>query len=123
MSQKLLFIYNANSGLRNSIVDSAHKILSPATYNCSLCKLTHGALSEKKIWTQFRKELEAVGINLEFLHKNEFGKIYRSKFSHKFTFPIVLIAGDNGLEVLIHTHELNSFMAPEALIALVKERV
>lgn len=123
MSQKLLFIYNANSGLRNSIVDGAHKILSPATYNCSLCKLTHGALSEKKIWTQFRKELEAVGINLEFLHKNEFGKIYRSKFSHKFTFPIVLIAGDNGLEVLIHTHELNSFMASEALIALVKERV
>jgi hypothetical protein len=123
MSQKLLFIYNADSGLRNSILDGAHKILSPATYNCNLCKLTHGALSEKKIWTQFRKELEAVGTKLEFLHKNEFRKIYRSKFSHKFTFPIVLIAGDNGLEVLIHTHELNSFMAPDALIALVKSRV
>ncbi|WP_027078890.1 hypothetical protein [Maribacter antarcticus] len=123
MSQKLLFIYNADSGLRNSIVDGAHKILSPATYNCNLCKLTHGALSEKKIWTQFRKELEEVGTELEFLHKNEFGKIYRSKFSHKFTFPIVLIAVDNGLEVLIHTHELNSFMAPDALISLVKRRV
>jgi hypothetical protein len=123
MSQKLLFIYNADSGLRNSIVAGAHKILSPATYNCNLCKLTHGELSEKKIWTQFRKELEALGTKLEFLHKNEFGKIYRSKFSHKFTFPIVLVAGDNGLEILIHTHELNSFIAPESLIALVKSRV
>jgi len=123
MSQKLLFIYNADTGLRNSIVDGAHKILSPATYSCSLCKLTHGAISEKKVWTQFRKDLEAQGKTLEFLHKNEFGKEYRSKFSHKFTYPIVLIEGSNGLEILIHTDELNSLEQPEGLIELVENRV
>jgi len=123
MTQKLVFIYNAASGLRNGIVDGAHKILSPASYNCSLCQLTHGPLTENKLWTTFRKELVEQGLELDFLHKDEFAKVYRSKFGHKFTYPIVLIAGTNGLEILIHTHELDAMKSPEALIDLVRERV
>jgi len=123
VTQKLVFIYNAASGLRNGIVDGAHKILSPATYNCSLCKLTHGAFTEKKLWTEFRKELGQQGLEFDFLHKDEFGKVYRSKFGHKFTYPIVLVAGSNGLEILIHTHELDAMESPERLIDLVKERM
>ena len=123
MSQNIVFIYNADSGLRNSILDGAHKILSPATYDCSLCKLTHGALTEKKSWTAFREELAQEGATLEFLHKDEFRKVYRSKFGHKFTFPIVLSLGDNDLEIMIHTHELDSLETPEQLISLVRNRV
>lgn len=123
MSQKLVFIYNADSGLVNSLLDGAHKIVSPATYACSLCRLTHGAVSEKKLWTQFREELKLAGKNLQFLHKDEFRKVYKSKFGHKFTFPILLVEGENGLEILVHTKELNTLDYTEELIALVRERM
>lgn len=123
MSQKLVFIYNADSGLRNTVIDGVHKILSPATYSCSLCKLTHGVLSEKKNWERFRNDLEGKGANLEFLHKNEFGKIYRSKFGHKFTYPIILTEGNNGFEILVHTQELEALENAEELIKIVKKRL
>jgi hypothetical protein len=122
MYQKLIFIYNADSGLVNSLLDGAHKILSPATYECSLCKLTHGALSEKKRWTKFTEQLKAEGKSLQFLHKDEFRKVYRSKFGHKFTFPILLVEGVNGLEVLVNTTELDTLDSTEQLIALVERR-
>ena len=123
MSQKLLFIYNADSGIRNAIVDVAHKVLSPSTYSCSLCQLTHSAFSEKKVWQKFREDLEAKGTRLEFLHKDEFGKKYRSKFGHKFTYPIVLIEGNSGFEILVRTQELNTLETAQGLINVVKERI
>jgi hypothetical protein len=39
---KLLFVYNADSGLFNSIAEAAHKIVSPQTYRCDLCRITYG---------------------------------------------------------------------------------
>lgn len=119
MSQKLLFIYNADSGIRNAIVDVAHKVLSPSTYRCSLCQLTHGALLEKKVWQKFREDLEAKDTRLQFLHKDEFGKKYRSKF----TYPIVLIEGNSGFEILVRTQELNTLETEQDLIKVVKERI
>ena len=117
--QKLVFIYNADSGLRNVILDSAHKILSPDTYACSLCDITYGAFTENSVWKKFRKE---TNLDMEFLHKDEFSKAYASKFGHKFTFPIVLAESNSGLEVFIKTEELNDLENSEALITLVQKR-
>lgn len=119
VTQKLIFIYNADSGLRNMIVDSAHKILSPDTYACSLCDITYGAFTENSVWKKFRKEMN---LEMQFLHKDEFSKAYASKFGHKFTFPIVLAESNSGLEVFIKTEELNGIENPEALIALIQQR-
>ena len=60
------------------MLDSGHKILSPSTYNCSLCKMTHGILKEKQIWTQFRNESH---LDMMFYHKDEFEKEYAKLFS------------------------------------------
>ena len=120
MSEKLIFIYNADSGLRNMILDGAHKIFSPSTYECSLCDMTYGAFSERSIWKKFRKESD---LQMEFLHKDEFASAYKSKFGHKYTFPIVLVEGKNGLEVFINTDELNRFKNAEELIERISSRV
>lgn len=40
----LIFVYNAKSGLISAFGDMVHKIVSPATYPCSLCALTYGAV-------------------------------------------------------------------------------
>ena len=116
---RLIFIYNADSGLRNALLDGAHKALSPNTYQCNLCDLTYGVFKERKAWKKFRQEMEC---NMEFLHKDEFKKQYASKFGHKFEFPIVLIALDDELQVFISARELNELETMEALIDLINKR-
>ncbi|PWL37829.1 GTPase [Flagellimonas aquimarina] len=117
--QKLLFVYNANSGTRNAILDSMHKVLSPSTYDCNLCDITFGVIAENRIWKKFRQSSKQ---EMLFLHKDEFAKKYASKFGHKFTFPIILVEGTHGLEIVISTEELNQLKTASGLVRLVKER-
>ncbi|MEL6973972.1 MAG: GTPase [Bacteroidota bacterium] len=117
--QKLIFVYNADSGKKNAVLDSLHKVFSPATYDCNLCDITYGVVGENKTWKRFRKESQNP---MEFLHRDEFQKTYASKFRYKFDFPIVLVEGEHGLEVLISAKELNSLQTPQALIQLLEER-
>ncbi len=118
--QKLVFVYNANSGKRNAVMDSMHKVFSPITYDCKLCDITFGVISENRTWKKFRKQSTD---QMTFLHKDEFAKKYASKFGYKFEFPIVLIETHNGLEVLVSTQELNAMKTAHGLVRLLKERL
>ncbi|GAB5475845.1 MAG: hypothetical protein Mars2KO_39440 [Maribacter sp.] len=118
--EKLIFVYNADSGLGNMLLDGAHKILQPSTYACSLCSLTFGAFTEKATWKRFR---EAHPVEMVFLHKDEFNKQYASKFGHKFSFPIVLAETRSGLEVGVTTEELNALEKTENLMDLITKRI
>ncbi|WP_282113845.1 GTPase [Maribacter stanieri] len=119
MSKKILFIYNANSNAGSKMLDFAHKIINPATYNCALCSLTFGSFTENKQWKAFRERLLANGFELEFFHKDEFQEKYKSKFGHKFTFPIILVETEHDLEVLVSTEKLNTMEAVEELVSSV----
>ena len=70
---KLIFVYNADSGLLNAMKDWAHKIVSPETYTCSLCALTYDNLGMRRPWRDFIKEL---GYEIEFLHRDEMTEKY-----------------------------------------------
>lgn len=118
--QKLIFVYNANSGRRNAWFDSAHKILSPATYSCSLCDLTYGVFKENGRWKRFREKSDTA---MEFLHKDEFAKQYASKFGSRFEFPIILADTGTELEVFIGKKELDSSKTVHELIGKIKDRL
>jgi hypothetical protein len=64
----LVFVYNADSGVFNTLADAAHKIFSPRTYACNLCALTHSAVRMRGEWRRF---LDGLGRPLEFLHADE----------------------------------------------------
>lgn len=120
MPEKLIFIYNANSGIRNKVIDSAHKILRPSTYPCKLCDLTYGAFKENRSWREFRKEST---FEMEFLHKDEFKRQYASKFGHKFDWPIVLSSSNEDFEVFISCDEMNGLASAKELIHLIHSRI
>jgi len=119
-AQKLIFIYNADSGLRNAVIDSMHKVISPKTYDCNLCDITFGVFTENSKWKKFRS---ATRFEMEFLHKDEFKKQYASKFGHKFTYPIILISSSKGLEIFAGTKEVNGIANAEELIQLIDQRM
>ena len=72
-TRKLMFVYNADSGLFSSLTDFAHKILSPSTYNCRLCLLTYGNFTVKQEWQSF---IQSLPVESTFLHRDEFSKNY-----------------------------------------------
>ncbi|PIQ78405.1 MAG: hypothetical protein COV79_05305 [Parcubacteria group bacterium CG11_big_fil_rev_8_21_14_0_20_41_14] len=69
----LLFVYNADGTFFASVTDYAHKIVSPETYQCNLCKLTYGNAGMKKEWQIF---LETLPYKKEFQHRDEFLRIH-----------------------------------------------
>jgi len=117
---QLLFIYNANSGALSKLMDSAHKILQPSTYDCHLCALTFGKFSEKKKWKKFRKQSS---VEMLFFHKDEFEKKYRSKWLPKYEFPVVLMASTDGLEIFLLKQELESLQTVSDLILAIEDRL
>lgn len=66
--EKLIFVYNADSGLLNGLKDLLHKNISPKTYPCSLCALTYNNLGMLNEWAEFVKQLNK---QVEFLHRDE----------------------------------------------------
>jgi hypothetical protein len=111
---ELIFVYNANGGLLNSLLDAGHKMLSPDTYACSLCALTYGSFTERAEWKEFR---ESSANQFTFLHKDEF----ESRFEGEFSYPVVLRNGDP-MEPLVSTEEINALGSLEHLIDIISER-
>lgn len=72
-SNRLVFVYNADSGLFNTASDIAHKLFSPDTYARDLCALTHGYFSMRKRWGAF---IESLPLDSEFLHRDQFRERY-----------------------------------------------
>lgn len=68
IERELIFVYNANSGLLNGVMDVFHKVFSPKTYACHLCKVTYGIVAVDSDWKQF---IEKSRIPFRFLHKDE----------------------------------------------------
>ena len=63
---RLVFVFDANSGKWNALVDSAKKALG--LRGCSLCAVTHGLLGEKEGWKECK---EGFGVPIDYVHKDE----------------------------------------------------
>ncbi len=110
---RLIFIYNADSGLANTVKDIGHKLFSPATYDCLLCSLTHGTFRENPEWKEFRQNATC---EMVFLHRDEFEK----KYGKQMEYPVIL--KENGsLDVVISREQLAGYSSLQQLISAVKE--
>lgn len=118
MPQRLLFVYNADGGLLAGLQDIFHKILSPATYPCSLCGVTYGAAGMRPEWRQF---VRALPLPVEFLHRDEFARAYPQWRQHPL--PAAFAAAETGeLTPFIEAPEMNAADL-NGLMALVRARV
>ena len=106
----LLFVYNANSGIRNALFDAGHKLFNPSTYPCSLCALTYDTFTENSTWKSFRKNSN---IHMEFLHKDEFENEFPNK---RITYPVVLKREGAVLSEVLNKQDLDNIRGVEDLI-------
>lgn len=116
--QKLIFVYAADSGKLNALFDSAHKLISPSTYKCTLCKLTYGLIRQRGEWAAFIKTFEHP---LEFLHRDEWAAHYPSHAA--VGLPAVFrVANGSEPVTLITASEINRCRSLDELIALIRAK-
>jgi len=99
---KLIFVYNANSSVFAQVSDAFKKIATPDKYQCNLCMVTYGAVSMKDEWKKF---LDTLSFQKEFLHRDEFHKQHPELKSTKL--PTIFISQNNALNLLISAEEIN----------------
>lgn len=116
MKKKLIFVYNADSGLFNTVTDIAHKIFSPSTYECQLCAITHSALSMREEWKTF---LQGIDHEMEFLHRDEWAARHKDQNNE---LPAVYY-GNETVTLLISSAEINQCETIDQLKNLIKDRL
>jgi hypothetical protein len=116
-TDKLVFVYNADSGFFNLLADMAHKIVSPETYNCQLCMLTHGHVGMREQWKEY---LESIDAKLEFLHRDEFLKKYGQ---HTAALPALFLVRGGEAELFMSEAEINRCETLDALIVQLDNRL
>ena len=97
----LVFVYNADSGLFNTVTGMAHKIFYPGTYECNLCALTYSTFGMREDWKKF---LETLARHFEFLHADELKSIYSIS---GVPLPAVFEKEGEQLKLLIDADEIN----------------
>lgn len=113
---RLLFVYNADSGLFNTMADIGHKLFSPETYACRLCAITYGLLTEKAEWREFVSSIDA---ECEFLHRDE---LHRREPGLATTLPAVFRMTDQGPKICVDALTLNACSSLADLKALILSR-
>ena len=117
-NHKVIFVYNAQSGVFGKAVDWAHKIISPSTYQCNLCVLTHHHLGAQKEWSAM---LETLNCSYEFLHKKEFHSNYQTL--KKTALPAILLVKDDEIKTLLDAPSINKISDLEELISVLKNQL
>lgn len=116
MNDSVVFVYNADSGLFNTLTDTAHKLFSPETYECNLCAMTFSALGMKKEWKEF---LDTMDIPLEFLHRDEL----KEKYSTEAELPAIFLKSGKKLNLIVEASSINECQDIEELKQLINDKI
>ncbi len=115
---QLIMVYNAEGGWFAALSDAVHKIVSPATYPCSLCALTYGPVAMRNRW---RRYLAGLPVEPVFLHRDEVPDEWGPGVAE---LPVILLGHAGGPpSILVSAAELRSCADLAALIALVDRRL
>ncbi|MDO8698583.1 MAG: hypothetical protein Q7J74_15935 [Pseudomonas sp.] len=111
--QQLIFVYNGDSGLVNSVMHLLHKKFSPATYDCQLCMLVYDGVQMNKGWLEFVADL---GVPTRYLHRDTFVGEFGSRADG---YPALYVQGEQTLTLLVTPAEFQAQQSLEALMSLV----
>lgn len=114
---KIILVYNADEGLFNAVTDTIHKVLSPSTYSCSLCRYTYGVMGMLRQWSKFLSKLP---YEKKFYHRKDFAKAYPEV---SVGLPAIFVEIDGDLDIVLTAEEINECESLERLIQETRNRL
>lgn len=112
----LIFVYNAESGMFNKMADWAHKALSPESYQCSLCLLTHHNFGIKNKWQEF---IDSLPHDVKFQYKNAETALP----SHAGSYPKIYLVKAGKRSTLLSKETINKIEDLDDLIREVSRKL
>lgn len=116
-SSRIVFVYNADQGFFNALSDTAHKIFSPATYQCGLCRFTYSLTGMVLPWKEFVDSLNEKPV---FLHRSEFKQAYPDL---AVDLPVIFRERGNQRDVVLTAKQITECGDVDGLIRRVSERL
>ncbi len=105
----LVFVYNADAGLANALLDTGNRIINPQDYPCSLCLVTYSPFGMKRDWKEFIARLP---YPVTFLHKNELPPRLNNQLHD---FPCLIFQKSHQTDILISGNEFRKIKDLKAL--------
>ena len=115
---ELIFIYNAKSGFVNEMIDFAHKIVSPGTYDCNLCAISYGAFTMKKRWSNY---INSLPVRATFTYRDKVLSLKKEFGNLKF--PSIILRNGSSFKEIVYWEEINRVKNLNQLISLLNERL
>ena len=116
--EKLIFIYNASNDPISVSFDFIHKIISPSTYQCSLCKITYGNVSMHNKWKEYTEHSDYI---FEFLYKNNYLKYHQNLKVEEF--PVAYKYNGSAYELFISRQDFDLCTSLDSLIEMVGQKL
>jgi hypothetical protein len=114
---RLVFVYNADSGFANTVMDHLHKKLSPSTYACNLCRLAYPGFAMAPAWKAF---LASLPVETEFHHRDTFVERYGRRAE---PLPAVYRLSGGTLSVVADGRDLSPLATVDDLVGLLRTRI
>jgi len=114
--KELIFIYNAKSGFVNELVDFAHKIISPETYECNLCAITYGTFKMERRWSNY---IQSLPIKSTFSYKDELSKYNLGNVN----LPAIFFRNNKEIVELLSAEKINDLSDFHKLIEILDMRL
>ena len=111
-SNKLILVYNANSGIFAAASDFVKKLTSPDKYDCELCMVTYGSLKMQHPWKEY---LATLPFEKLFLHRDEFINLFPS-LDTQLPSILFLCEGEKTPKVLLLSEEIKQTKNLQELI-------
>ena len=115
---RIILVYNESRGLFDAVSSWTHKLLSPASYHCALCKVTFGLTGMLVPWKNYIEMLPSLVV---FLHRDEFRQQFPALASQPL--PAILTESSGQLAVLLPAHDIQAVSGIAGLIGLMQERL
>ena len=115
----LVFVWNADAGMLNALRDSLHKWISPETYSCKLCALTHGFSSARREWKDFLRDFERPA----YFYYRDTLQDTGIEFDFTGTYPIVLELHKGQWLVLLTAQDFKDISSLKELIETLKTKI
>lgn len=113
---ELFFVYNAQKGVANMMIDGLHKVIRPSTYACDLCAITYNAVTKRKEWKLFLNEVK---VPVHFYYKNTLPK----EIQQNWEYPVVLRYENSTVTCILDRQDFAAINDLNEFIVLLKEKV